>query len=168
MRTAIILLLFGLTTGVYAQEIPKKDSTKNTPSVLVLTDAQKLLPQIAPQSPQVAAMERHGNYAVKKYNGLVDISLPIFQIKVGNISVPISLAYHPSGNKVNDVASQVGLGWSLNAGGQISRTLTGLPDENTGAYLDGGLDLTMASIRFYGLMWLKGIKWGEKLTLKYW
>lgn len=44
------------------------------------------------------------------------------------MSVPVSISYHPSGIKVNEISSVVGLGWSLNAGGVITRLVRGAPD----------------------------------------
>src|SRR5579863_5071006 len=43
----------------------------------------------------------------------------------------IGISYHASGLKVAEIASWVGLGWSLNAGGMIIRTVRGAPDEGT-------------------------------------
>jgi hypothetical protein len=43
--------------------------------------------------------------------------------------LPISLSYHAGGVKVGEVASWVGLNWSLNAGGIITRSVMGIPDE---------------------------------------
>ena len=48
----------------------------------------------------------------------------------GSLSLPISLGYHASGIKANEVASWTGIGWSLMAGGSISRTVLGLPDDD--------------------------------------
>ncbi|MEO1519125.1 MAG: hypothetical protein AAFV95_29435, partial [Bacteroidota bacterium] len=45
------------------------------------------------------------------------------------------LNYHAGGVKVAEMASWVGLGWSLSAGGMISRTTMGRPDEGTNGWL---------------------------------
>lgn len=42
-----------------------------------------------------------------------NISIPIFTIKSGSITYPISLTYNMSGIGVDDIASDVGLGWQL-------------------------------------------------------
>ncbi len=46
--------------------------------------------------------------------------------------MPVSLSYHASGVKVAEPASWVGLGWNLNAGGMISRTIQGVADDAGG------------------------------------
>jgi hypothetical protein len=45
--------------------------------------------------------------------------------------LPVSLDYHTSGVKVNELSDWVGAGWNLSAGGMITRTIQGLPDEST-------------------------------------
>jgi YD repeat-containing protein len=42
--------------------------------------------------------------------------------------MPISLAYHSSGVKVQEIASRVGMGWVLNGGGSIVCAVNGIPD----------------------------------------
>ncbi|MCB9275770.1 MAG: caspase family protein [Lewinellaceae bacterium] len=55
-------------------------------------------------------------------------------------SQPVNnLSYHASGVKVGEPASWVGLGWSLNAGGRVMRTVMGKPDEHFGGYFFSGL-----------------------------
>ena len=94
------------------------------------------LPKVVGPSPNVAALQRYGDIPVSPYTGVPDISIPLFQINSGNLSVPISISYHASGIKVSDEASRVGLGWALNAGGVISRTIIGEDDfiSNTFGY----------------------------------
>jgi hypothetical protein len=87
---------------------------------------------VIPPSPNVAALGKYGDIPVSPYTGVPSISLPIYEIVSKDISVPISISYHGSGIKVAEESSRVGLGWVLNAGGVISRTIMG-PDDFTGA-----------------------------------
>lgn len=95
------------------------------------TVGESLLPQVTPKSPNIAAMERYGEIPVSLYTGLPTIEIPLYEITMGSVSVPVKLTYHAGGNKVTDQASWVGLGWSLQAGGSISRQLRGSADELT-------------------------------------
>jgi hypothetical protein len=88
------------------------------------------LPTIIPPSPTVYALMKFEEVPVSNYTGVPDISIPIFSTPTlsKDINLNISLKYH-SGVGADDRASEVGLGWSLFAGGTISRTVRGLPDE---------------------------------------
>lgn len=87
-------------------------------------------PTVAPPTPTAAALHSFGNNSVSYYSGTVDVSIPIFTIQEGDIEVPIVLNYTGgSGIKVEEQGSWVGLGWSLNAGGAVSRTKRGVADE---------------------------------------
>jgi YD repeat-containing protein len=55
-------------------------------------------------------------------------------VKSRELEIPISVQYSTDGVKVDDLASDVGLGWQLNAGGVIGRVMRGLPDEFDGPY----------------------------------
>lgn len=83
------------------------------------------------KSPNVSIMERFDTFKVNYFNGLPDISIPLFEIQTRGFSIPINLQYHSSGIKVSDVASWVGLGWNLTGQCQISRTVKGGPDESS-------------------------------------
>lgn len=83
------------------------------------------IPTIFPKSPNSAAFEKYGNYPVNMSSGVPDISIPLYTIESGGLKVPITLSYHASGIKVNESAGWVGLGWSLSAGGSITRTILG-------------------------------------------
>jgi hypothetical protein len=71
---------------------------------------------------------------VNEASGTPSIALPLYEIHSGEISVALSASYHASGVRVTDVASWLGLGWSLNAGGTITRVVRGNPDEKTGGF----------------------------------
>ncbi|WCT13672.1 hypothetical protein [Mucilaginibacter jinjuensis] len=87
-------------------------------------------PKLAPNSisPEATAFGKFGDIPVGLYTGVPNITVPIYTIKAKGIEIPISLNYHSSGNKVNDIATTVGLGWSLQAGGGITCAVNGLPD----------------------------------------
>lgn len=109
-----------------------------TQSACAQTNAQ-LLPKVIPPTPEVASLARFGSYPVNYFTGLTNIDIPLHEIVVGDVAVPIAISYHPSGIKVTDRATWVGLGWALSAGGNISRKVMGLPDELAGGagYLNG-------------------------------
>jgi YD repeat-containing protein len=89
-----------------------------------------LLPTITSPSPEVAAFARFGNYEVNLFNGTPNISIPLYEISVGEMSVPININYNASGIRVNDIPTNIGSGWSLNAGGAITRkVMGGMEDE---------------------------------------
>lgn len=67
---------------------------------------------------------------VNPLSGSANISIPIYTISSGQVSLPITLTYN-SGVKVLDVEGTAGMGWQLNAGGQVSRQVHGLPDDVT-------------------------------------
>ncbi len=81
-------------------------------------------------SPESAAFERYKDYPVSLHTGVPDINIPIYEIKSGDVVIPISVSYHASGIKTTDVSYPVGLGWTLNAGGRVSRTVRGKVDES--------------------------------------
>jgi hypothetical protein len=113
----------------FAQKAPK-DSLRKYSTSFTAGDVAKLLPQITPKSPNVSAMERFGDYPVSMYSGLASIEIPLYEIKVGDINIPIKLMYHCSGNKVNDNASWVGMGWSISGDYTVSRNVRGKADES--------------------------------------
>ncbi|PWL30065.1 MAG: hypothetical protein DCO95_09535 [Roseivirga sp. XM-24bin3] len=74
---------------------------------------------ISSAPPNAAALARYGEVPVSYGNGLANIGVDLGTVSSGDLMLPIGLSYHSGGIKVNDVASNVGLGWSLNAGGAI-------------------------------------------------
>ncbi len=92
--------------------------------------------EVSIASPTAAALGKYGDIPVSYHTGIPQISVPIYQISQGSLSMPISLSYHASGLRVSETASWVGAGWSLNAGGVITRTVRGAPDERGTSTVD--------------------------------
>jgi YD repeat-containing protein len=86
-------------------------------------------PKIVPPSPDAAALGKYGQTPVDKSTGIPAMSIPLYEIKTPRFSLPISLSYHASGVKLDEIAGWAGMGWTLNAGGAITRTIMGLPDD---------------------------------------
>jgi YD repeat-containing protein len=83
---------------------------------------------VLPPSPNPAALARIATIPINNYTGVTGVSVPIYSIPTAGTQIPVSLEYHGSGIKVQDIAGSVGLGWSLNAGGAITRMVRGRPD----------------------------------------
>lgn len=66
---------------------------------------------------------------VEYLTGTVKVNIPLYTIKVKDITVPISISYSTHGKRVGVEPGPLGEGWTLNAGGQVIRQLNGLPDE---------------------------------------
>ncbi|THU38379.1 hypothetical protein FAM09_17040 [Niastella caeni] len=101
----------------------------------VFSQADIAAPQIIPPSPDAAALGKYGEFPTDLSNGLTKIEIPLYTIKSRSLELPISLSYHAGGNKIDDIASWVGLGWVLNATGVVTRTVRGRADE-LGGYLN--------------------------------
>lgn len=86
----------------------------------------KLLPSF--NSPTASAFKNYISYPQVSNNGAINISAPLYTIKQGDLSHNIGLSYNSKGIKVNSKASWVGTGWSLRAGGVITRTVKDIPD----------------------------------------
>ena len=124
----LCLLLLNSSRGLYGQTLPTPDLTS-----------------VNPPSPNAASLGQFGTYPVTLYNGLVDISIPVYDIKTPRLDMPIRISYHASGIKVTDVASWVGLGWALNGGGEITRTVVGNADDRLDGYLSSSNTIRLAS-----------------------
>ncbi|MCC8427257.1 hypothetical protein [Mucilaginibacter sp. UR6-11] len=66
--------------------------------------------------------------------GTLKIGIPLYEIKVNDISVPITLNYSATGLKVGQEAGPAGMGWELSAGGKIITNVQGMND-----HLDYGI-----------------------------
>lgn len=86
-------------------------------------------PQVSTQSPNAAGINVFGEVPVSIYTGIPQINIPLYTLEEGKISVPISLNYHAAGVRPNQHPGWVGVGWSLSAGGAITRKVKNVPDD---------------------------------------
>lgn len=84
--------------------------------------------KIIPPSPNAQTFLKYGDFPISYFTGIPNINIPIYQIQLQDFNFPISLSYNASGIQVNEDASRTGLGWVLNTGGLISRTIVGGDD----------------------------------------
>jgi YD repeat-containing protein len=91
-----------------------------------------------PPSPTPAALGKFADTPVSYYTGTTSIGIPIWDLRAFDLSIPVSLNYHSGGIRVDEVASWIGLGWSLDAGGAITRTVRGIPDDGAAGFLNSG------------------------------
>lgn len=83
--------------------------------------------QIIRPSPLAANLGKYIDMPVGYSTGVPDITIPLYTIELNGYSLPITLSYHNSGIRVDQVASEVGLGWTLQLGGSLTRTIQGGP-----------------------------------------
>ena len=82
-------------------------------------------------SPNASKADQLASMPINFFTGMPNISLPLHSYSNANngLSLNISLDYAPGGIRVLEQPTSVGLGWSLNANGVITRTVRGMPDD---------------------------------------
>ncbi len=104
-------------------------------------------------SPTAGSLAKFVDIPVSLHTGMPEINIPLYTLQQGPISLPIGMSYHASGLKTVEPAGWVGANWALNAGGVITRSVRGTPDEratvngyqHTGFFSDHGYTSHMLS-----------------------
>jgi len=128
------------------------------------TSNSQLIPAVSFPTPEATAIDRYGTYKISYFTGLPEISIPLHEIKVGEITLPITLSYHPSGIKVTDRPSNVGLGWIVEAGGSVTRKVMGLVDDRfagQGYLTNSTIPATVNTMTQTGLTFLQNVNTGQ-------
>lgn len=86
-------------------------------------------PTITPVSSNASAMEKYVTYPVDHNIGIPNIDIPLYEIKIGDILLPISISYHSAGLKPKQQSGRVGTGWTLKAEPSIMRNILGTADD---------------------------------------
>ncbi len=116
-----------ISTQPVRQSLSKQNSAILT-NFATSSTTNSNIPSLVPPSPNAASLGKYGDIPVSYYTGQPSTSIPLYTIQSGDITLPISISYNHSGIKVEEEASNVGLGWSINSGGAITRTVRGLDD----------------------------------------
>ncbi|MBS1511069.1 MAG: RHS repeat protein [Bacteroidetes bacterium] len=75
------------------------------------------------------AFTRYGDYPMAAYTGLTDITIPLHTVTGRKLSLPVTMSFHASGRMANEINGTLGMRWTLNCGGLVTRTMKGQPDE---------------------------------------
>ena len=143
MKSFTKLLLFlccCAIQGLSAQEsadLPTPDSLRHTNrSTMSAADPDQgyifdmsCSNRLGQQTPDVNSMIRNIITPADKYTGTLNVQIPVWSLSTNSGEIPVSLYYTASGIKNDDIASIVGLGWGLSAGGKITRVVKGQPDD---------------------------------------
>jgi YD repeat-containing protein len=117
MRKLRVLFSFFLSNclfviGVYSQNNNPASSTTSLD-----------IPIVMPNSPDVSALMKYAETNVDLSTGTNTYTYNVFNIVTNGFTLPITITNVGSPIKPTEIASSVGLGWVLNAGGAISNRL---------------------------------------------
>lgn len=115
------------------------------PIIGICQTASSIHPKIIPPSPEAQSFIKYGEIPVSHTTGTPNIEIPIYEINSKKLKLPISLNYHTS-IKPSDIASCVGLGWKLNAGGLMTRSIKGIADESPSGGMLSGAMITLEDV----------------------
>ncbi|MGE8532958.1 MAG: DUF5977 domain-containing protein [Chryseobacterium sp.] len=79
-------------------------------------------------TPEVSQLIKSELIPINYATGRAEYSIPIFEVKEGNISVPVMLKYSSNGVKVTQESTNVGLDWVLIAGGNVTKFVNDIDD----------------------------------------
>ncbi|MFE7087114.1 hypothetical protein ACFU8T_20575 [Sphingobacterium spiritivorum] len=107
------------------------------------------LPNNIPPSPTAASLGIYGEVPVNNYSGQVNAEIPLYKYSQSGFELDMKLSYLSSGLRYLDKASIVGLGWSLNAGGVITRSIKSVDDLRPNGFSNGTSKDAEPDIFFY-------------------
>ena len=118
MKTRLLLLLLHLFVQVSTAIAQTSEDY----------DVKSLFANTPITTSEMVKMVRNIVYPVNYSTGLVDITIPLYEIKCADISLPITLKYHASGVKLVEGSGSVGQGWTLSCEPMISKKTRGVDD----------------------------------------
>ena len=134
MNKILFSLLCLLSICTSFKGFSQKDTTRIIPkdtikrAVATANTNNPYVPNNIPPSANAASLGKYGDNPVSYYTGAASTGVQLYTIVSKDLSVPLSVSYHHGGIKVEEEASNVGLGMSGNFGGVVTRTIKGLDD----------------------------------------
>lgn len=124
----VVTYLFIFPLLIYAQDIQETVVKSDSATLARIKQAEnsknnlynQYFNNVLPVAPTAGELMRYADIPVDWAHGIPSIEIPLYTIECGELSLPITLSYHAGGIKVDQVATWVGLGWSLNAGGAVT------------------------------------------------
>jgi hypothetical protein len=105
-----------------------------------------------PASPTMSSLGNFSEFNVDYFSGRVTTSIPISNLEIDGFKLPVQLNYLPTGIRVMSSAGWVGTGWSLSAGGVITRNVNGIADDK-----NGPLEIGYSYSKYQGRNWHSGL-----------
>jgi hypothetical protein len=81
-----------------------------------------------PSTPEAYSFIQQVERPINIHTGAMSQSISLFSLDANEFKLNINLSYFSNGIKVGDIASRVGMGWSLDCGGMISCKVNNYPD----------------------------------------
>ena len=94
------------------------------------------VPRLVPLSPTATAMVKYQSYPVDHCTGVPNITIPLYDIVAGEVTIPVTLSYHASGLKPKEGSGYAGAGWTLNLEPSIARQVIGVADNDYYGWFD--------------------------------
>ncbi|SUJ02365.1 Uncharacterised protein [Sphingobacterium spiritivorum] len=96
----------------------------------ICAQQQKVInPVSIPPSPDAAGLGIFGEYKMDNNSGKTNLTIPLYELRTSRFRLPITLNYVAfNGVRVDERSGWTGLGWVLDLGGAVSRTINGGDD----------------------------------------
>ncbi len=124
-NAVMLLLMLLLSAEIYGQT---SDAGINA-DISVYKRGVTYMESTLPPAPEAASAVKYVDIPLLYDMGIAHLDIPLYELAGKEISVPVSLGYASGGIKMDEIAGVAGLGWTLNAGGCITRTVMDMPDE---------------------------------------
>ncbi|MDQ0068187.1 hypothetical protein [Chryseobacterium lathyri] len=80
-------------------------------------------------TPEVSQLIKSEIIPINYVTGKAEYTIPLYEVKEGDISIPIQLKYSSNGVKVAQESTNVGLDWVLVAGGNVTKFVNDIDDQ---------------------------------------